>query len=185
MEGPFTLQRQTFNLFFFCKLFSYFFMGGWGCDGSLGFKTRKGNFVFLELDRPWDRLVVLGVSQNYSYKIKIMIRHHAPISKSWTLPLYFSIYPRKLVIVGNTHLFFKPDADHIRLLQFEKCLTEIQILRNTFNKYNFIHQLNFKLTWLKVVYPVFQNLSKINLQFIKVIKYKPFLRYSTVKSDNL
>ena len=36
---------------------------------------------------------------------------------------------RKLVIVGNTHLYFKPDADHIRLLQIEMCLTEIQIMK--------------------------------------------------------
>lgn len=25
--------------------------------------------------------------------------------------------PRRLVVVGNTHLFFRPEADHIRLLQ--------------------------------------------------------------------
>jgi len=37
--------------------------------------------------------------------------------------------PRNLVVVGNTHLFFKPDADHIRLLQLEMCLIEIKSFR--------------------------------------------------------
>jgi len=36
----------------------------------------------------------------------------------------------KLVIVSNTHLYFKPDADHIRLLQIEMCLTEIKALKS-------------------------------------------------------
>lgn len=26
-------------------------------------------------------------------------------------------YPNEIVLVGNTHLYFHPDADHIRLLQ--------------------------------------------------------------------
>uniref|UniRef100_A0A146LH84 2',5'-phosphodiesterase 12 n=1 Tax=Lygus hesperus TaxID=30085 RepID=A0A146LH84_LYGHE len=37
-------------------------------------------------------------------------------------------YPEKITIVGNTHLFFHPDADHIRLLQggmFAKFLVQV------------------------------------------------------------
>jgi len=35
-----------------------------------------------------------------------------------------------IVIVSNTHLFFKPDADHIRLLQTEMCLSELKTFRD-------------------------------------------------------
>ena len=36
----------------------------------------------------------------------------------------------EMLIVGNTHLFFKPDADHIRLIQTDMCLTQIKLFRN-------------------------------------------------------
>jgi len=35
----------------------------------------------------------------------------------------------EMLIVGNTHLFFKPDADHIRLIQTDMCLTQIKLFR--------------------------------------------------------
>jgi len=41
-----------------------------------------------------------------------------------------------ILIVGNTHLFFKPDADHIRLLQIDMCLTEIKLFRDEIEKEN-------------------------------------------------
>ena len=34
--------------------------------------------------------------------------------------------PGRLVVVGNTHLYFKPDADHVRLLQAEMCVREVR-----------------------------------------------------------
>jgi len=37
--------------------------------------------------------------------------------------------PNKLLVVGNTHLYYKPDADHIRLLQTEMCLVELKETR--------------------------------------------------------
>lgn len=37
--------------------------------------------------------------------------------------------PRRTVLVANTHLYFRPDADHIRLLQIGVCMTEIQRIR--------------------------------------------------------
>ena len=33
---------------------------------------------------------------------------------------------QRLLVVGNTHLYFKPDADHIRLIQAELCRKELE-----------------------------------------------------------
>ena len=35
----------------------------------------------------------------------------------------------KLIIVGNTHLYFSPNADHIRLIQVEMCRVELERVR--------------------------------------------------------
>eukprot|EP00088_Acartia_fossae_P009765 TRINITY_DN14796_c0_g1_i1.p1 TRINITY_DN14796_c0_g1~~TRINITY_DN14796_c0_g1_i1.p1 ORF type:complete len:562 (-),score=113.78 TRINITY_DN14796_c0_g1_i1:360-2045(-) len=43
---------------------------------------------------------------------------------------------KQIIIVGNTHLFFKPDADHIRLLQTDMCLTELRLFRDEIMKAN-------------------------------------------------
>jgi len=36
---------------------------------------------------------------------------------------------RRLLVVGNTHLYFKPDADHVRLIQAEMCRRELERVR--------------------------------------------------------
>merc|ERR1712037_194199 len=35
----------------------------------------------------------------------------------------------RLLVVGNTHLYFKPDADHVRLIQAEMCRRELERVR--------------------------------------------------------
>ena len=35
----------------------------------------------------------------------------------------------RLLVVGNTHLYFKPDADHVRLIQAELCRRELERVR--------------------------------------------------------
>jgi len=35
----------------------------------------------------------------------------------------------QLLVVGNTHLFFQPNADHIRLIQAEMCRVELEVAR--------------------------------------------------------
>jgi len=38
--------------------------------------------------------------------------------------------PSQILVVGNTHLYFSPTADHIRLLQASMCLTGLQTIRD-------------------------------------------------------
>jgi len=35
----------------------------------------------------------------------------------------------QLLVVGNTHLYFQPNADHIRLIQAEMCRVELEVVR--------------------------------------------------------
>ena len=39
---------------------------------------------------------------------------------------YHDLFCFSVVIVGNTHLYFEPNADHIRLIQTEMCRAEIE-----------------------------------------------------------
>ncbi len=32
-------------------------------------------------------------------------------------------------VIGNTHLYFRPDADHIRLIQIAVCLRQLEQVR--------------------------------------------------------
>lgn len=43
------------------------------------------------------------------------------------LALQSLIKPNEIILVGNTHLYFHPDADHIRLLQGVMCMKLLQI----------------------------------------------------------
>ena len=36
----------------------------------------------------------------------------------------------RLLVVGNTHLYFKPDADHVRLIQAELCRKELERVKS-------------------------------------------------------
>ena len=36
----------------------------------------------------------------------------------------------RLLVVGNTHLYFKPDADHVRLIQAELCRRELERVKS-------------------------------------------------------
>lgn len=57
------------------------------------------------------------------------------------------VKPNELIVIGNTHLYFHPDADHIRLLQGIMCMklldANIKKVKNEVNYYSLNHFLHY------------------------------------------
>lgn len=57
-----------------------------------------------------------------------------------------SDFKKHIVIVANTHLFYHPDAEHIRLLQAHMATTYLNTLRKHYLKvFILIHRFLFKI----------------------------------------
>ena len=119
----------------------YFFKKGGQVDEGLATLYRTEKFRFIESSSVF-LPDALHNDSKYSYildKVKHNERLLASLTQRTTtisIVVLEQLSTGKILIVGNTHLYFEPNADHIRLIQAEMCRVEIESgIGSTVNKY--------------------------------------------------